>query len=96
MRAPFATKLERGTAGIMLVQGQAPHEADIEMRETSSRPQPSGHPEGPDPVLQNCIKGPGARAGERSLGRAQNDKLLTLGARKTTHTSAMPNLELPR
>ena len=51
MRAPFATKLERGTAGIMLVQGQAPHEADIEMRETSSRPEQGGHSEDPNPVL---------------------------------------------
>ena len=50
MRAPFATKLERKVRNIMAVQRQAADEADGEVRETSSRPQPSGHPEGPDPV----------------------------------------------
>ena len=35
------------------------------------------------PVHVSLHKGPGPRAGERSLGRAQNDKFLTVGVRNT-------------
>ena len=40
---------------------------------------------GPTPERGITVKnkGPGARAGERSLGRAQNDKFLTVGVRNT-------------
>ena len=46
----FDSGFQRGTTDIALVQGQASHEADIEVRETSSRPEQSAHSEGPNPV----------------------------------------------
>ena len=52
----FDSGLKRGTTDIVLVTGHATHEADCQVRETSSRLTESGRREDPNPVVKGSLR----------------------------------------